>query len=331
MTSTLPEHLFTNLGDLFNLNFDAAIVVLRHLNSHVHADYRHSDSIVKEELCHPILRFVWADLESESSVVAQIILRYEMQVVDDPKGEITLFKLFESPAMWNSLWAREPFRLFHPTILGRPRDGMKWKVVRAHASIIEESLVKWNGAKGLADHISSLFCRTVHVETGHQFVEMFNDPAIIRVLYKHTAEGQAPATYQDLREIHIAPRRITQSKDDLTQLVRLAPEDDKERVRYTLVAVVRCSGQAEEADRIRLYSVIGHPMSLPTGLNKYVGTYWNIGDANDPGRAYLLFYAQAPPDPISGLHGEPMAHKQSNVKSVIKAVKASIIEKGSSA
>ncbi|KAI8950547.1 hypothetical protein F4801DRAFT_602274 [Xylaria longipes] len=366
MTSTLPEHLFANLGDLrvkyaddesaqnfalsrtypaqfsnknaenapsyrqghkfkFNLNFDAAIVVLRHLNSIVNSKYRHGDSIMKEELSHPLLRFIWADFESESSIVAQSILRYEMQAVDDPQGRATVFELFERPAMWNTLWARKPFQLFHPTVLGRPRGAKMWKVILPQASVVEESLVEWDGATPLGDHISSLFGRSVNRRTGDEFVEMFNDPAIIRVRYKHTANTQPPATYQDLRQIYIKPRRIKQDKNDASLLIRAPPEEDKERILHTLIAVVCCSGQAEEADRIRLYSIVGKPLSLPTDLNKYAGTYWNIGDADDAGRVYLLFYGMAPPDPISGQHEEPIARKEPNVESLIKAMKASIL------
>ncbi|KAI0474533.1 hypothetical protein F4859DRAFT_481118 [Xylaria cf. heliscus] len=248
-----------------------------------------------------------------------------MQAIDDPQGRVTVFELFERPAMWNSLWAREPFQLFHPTVFGRPRGAGEWKVIKNQASVVEESLVDWDGSNSLGDHISNLFGRSTNRQTGDEFVEMFNDPAIIRVRYKQASDSRSPATYQDLRQIYITPRRMKQADHGPCTLVRAAPDKDEERVPYTLMAIVLCSGQAGEADRIRLYSVVGHPLSLPIRLNKYVGTYWNMGDVDDAGRIYLLFYGRAPPDPISGQHEEPIARKEPNAKSLIKAMKASTI------
>ncbi|KAI0965694.1 hypothetical protein F4678DRAFT_467373 [Xylaria arbuscula] len=374
MTSTLPDNLFDNIGDLrkkypddfvqsfalsrtypaqfsihnanhapsyrpkdqlnfkYNLNLDAAVVVLRHLYSMVLQ--RQSDTITRDELSHPILRFIWADFEDESSIAAQTILRFEMQTLDDPQGKMTIFDLFERPAMWNTIWSREPFLLYHPRVLARPKNATMWKVIDHNKGVSKKSLVQWDGANDLGAKISSLFCRSSHIPTGDQFVEMFNDPAIIRVRYKHTAQHQPPATYQDLREILVAPRRIKPAENDFATLVRLSPEEDSERIRHTLVAVVRCSGQAEEADRFRLYSVTGQPMSLPITARDYVGIEWNIGDIEDPGRVYLLFYTRSLPTPITGQHGEPIARRTPDMISKIMAMKKSILlksEEGSSA
>ncbi|KAI0414993.1 hypothetical protein F5X98DRAFT_347661 [Xylaria grammica] len=362
MTSKLPEHLFAGIGDVrekhtdrlaqtfalsrtypppftrrdardapsyqegrqftFNLNFDAATVVLRHLYSTINANYRHSESIAREELNHPLLRFMWADFESRSSSAAQNILRHEMQCADDPEGKITVSELFERPAMWNSLWARRPFRLTHPDVLGRPRGAKAWDVIPPEDTVVEDSLVAWEGAGDLGDHISSRFGRFSDAETGDQFVYSFGHPAIIRVRYQHTAQGQPLATYRDLRQIHVTSRQLKVVREGPFTTARAVPEKDTERVLYTLVAVVRCSDQAGEADRIRLYSVIGQPISLPTSFNKYVGTYWNVGDPEDPGRPYLLFYARAPGD-FSGLHEEPIAHKEMGVGALNNALETS--------
>ncbi|KAI1302452.1 hypothetical protein F5Y03DRAFT_209170 [Xylaria venustula] len=307
----------------FNLNFDAAVVVLRHLYSMILVDLRNSDRIATDELSHPILRFMWADFEDESSVAAQTILRYEMQTLDDPRGDMTVFQLFERPAMWDSIWNREPFRLYHQHVFGRPKDAAEWTIIENQEDVVEESLVEWNGAKDLGDEISSLFGQSVDIETGDEYVEMFNDPAIIRVRYQHTAPGRPPATYQDLRQILIAPRRIRRDENNPARFFRINPEEDSERVTYTLVAVVRCSDQAGQADRIRLYSMAGHPCSLPMALKDYVGTQWNIGQLNDQGRAYLLFYARAFTNAISGQDVVPIARKEPNASSLIKKMRVS--------
>ncbi|KAJ2998468.1 hypothetical protein NUW58_g307 [Xylaria curta] len=311
MTSTLPQHLFDDLGDLrennkhaekapsyrrdhllkFNINFNAAIVVLRHLYSHVNIKCRFNEVIEKEERSHPILRLIWAGFEDDSATVAQSILRHEMQHLDDPRGQITVSDMFERPAMYNTLWHREPFLLYHPSLLGRPRGAKEWRIIKDGETVAKDSLVWWDSDNNLGDYIGSMFGRRAHKVTGDEFVDSFNDPAVIRVRYEHTAKDKPPVTYQYLRQIQIPPRRLGPSPDDPSVLVRLPLEKDKERSLYTLVAVVRCSGKVDESDRIRLYKVIGHRLSLSIKLKEYVGTYWNLGDVNDPGRVYLLFYA----------------------------------------
>ncbi|KAI1145816.1 hypothetical protein F4825DRAFT_473448 [Nemania diffusa] len=371
MTSTLPESFYDNLDDLrakhkddqssqnfaltrtypatfsiksvekapsrqqlhtfkFNTNFDAAIVVLRHLYSMIHLSFRSDEDMQAEERNHPLLRLIWADFQdtSDASITAQSNIRYEMQMLDDPQGQVSVLELLERPAMWATLWKRAPFQLFHQTILGRAKGAQGWHVIEHHKSIIEHSLVRWDGARPLGDRISGLFGQRVSRETEEQFVYLFNNPAILRVRYQHAAQGQAPATYQDLRQIYIRhSRRAYEDRDGQGFLVKAKTE---ERCLYTLVAVVRCSNQAGEGDRIRLYSNIGHAISLPIGLKEYVGTYWNLGDSI-PNLTYLLFYARAPPDSITGHHNEPIARKPVNVNSTIKAMKASIIPKGTGA
>ncbi|GAP90345.1 hypothetical protein SAMD00023353_4900870 [Rosellinia necatrix] len=363
MTSKLPEQLLNDLGDVrqkyaddeyaqnlalsrtypapfnrknienapsyqpgqeftFNLNLDAAVVILRHLYSLLHVQQRHSDAIAQEELAHPILRFIWADFESGSTSVAQSILRYEMQLADDPKGELTVFKLFERPAMWDSLWARRAFRLYHPTVLGKGRDAEEWRIVDSQENVIEESLVRWDGATNLGDYISALVGYTIDRVTQHRFIEFFGDPGIIRVRYQHTSDRQPPATYEDLRQIHIKPQRYRHAEDDPSRWVIYESE---EPIRYMLVAVVRCSTQATEADQIRLYSIIGNPLSLPMDLKNYAGTHWNI-NKDDPGRIYLLFYARAIAGTIHGLQGE-IARKEPNTGSLIEEMMGSTILK----
>ncbi|KAI0107900.1 hypothetical protein GGR51DRAFT_515487 [Nemania sp. FL0031] len=364
MTSTLPEHLFDHLDDIrdkyeddeyfqnfllsrtyphefstwlvatapsdkfkFNINLDAAVVILRHLYSMVNTFTRYHEQTKVQEKSHPILRFIWADFQDDSdeSVKAQSVIRHEMQVLDDPSGQATVYDLLERHAMWNTLWARKPFQLFHPTVLGRPQGAKKWDIIKHHPDIVKSSLVRWDGAQPLGDRISGMFGQGVSRKTGSQFVYMFNDPAIIRVRYEHTAQEQSPATYEDLRHIYIHPHRRKHRKNEKDEDVFIKDkETQEERVLYTLVAIVRCSRQADEADRIRLYSVIGSPLSLPIALKQYVGKYWNLGDA-DPGRVYLLFYANAPPDIITGQHGEPIAREQPDTAQLIRDMKASII------
>ncbi|KAI1345847.1 hypothetical protein F5Y01DRAFT_40380 [Xylaria sp. FL0043] len=314
------EHLFK-----FNLNFDAAVVVVRHLYSVIGLQHRQSEAMTTEEQNHPILRLIWADFEDESGAAALSILRHEMQVRDDPKGTMTVFQLFEQPAMWKSLWAKPPFQLFHPTLLGKLRGATEWQIIKHHADIEEESLVEWDGTDTLGAYISTLFGQTIDPETGSEFVESFNYSAIIRVRYKHTTSSRPPATYQDLRRIQIAPRRLKRDSNNPNVMVRAAAAQDDERVAYTLIAVVRCADPGTESDRIRLYNVVGQPLSLPISLHAYVGTRWNIGDATDPNRVYLLFYAQTPLDPISGQNEEPIARTELNTGRLIDAMKGSLL------
>ncbi|KAI1127142.1 hypothetical protein F5Y10DRAFT_293137 [Nemania abortiva] len=276
MTSTLPEHLFENLGDIrdkykdnpslqnfalsrtyprkfstnalvnapsyeedtdfkFNTNFDAAVVVIRHLYSMVNGSDLRNEQMDKEEKSHPILRFIWADFEdtSDASITAQAVIRYEMQALDDPDGRLTVFALLERPAMWNGLWVRKAFQLYHSNALGRPQGTDEWNVMEHHPSITQKSLVKWNGAQPLGDHISSLFLQRVHKDTGARLLLMFNDPAIIRVRYQHTARDQTPATYEHLRQIYVNPHRLKNEKQNgCSVLVKATPD---ERIPYTLI------------------------------------------------------------------------------------------------
>ncbi|KAJ8131456.1 hypothetical protein O1611_g2170 [Lasiodiplodia mahajangana] len=248
-------------------------------------------------------------------------MRCRLQTI--PKGQVMVFDLLERPAMWNSIWTREPFHLYHATVLGRPQGAEEWKVISHHDRIVENSLVRWDGSQPLGDRISSLFGEGVSGVTGNEVVFMFNDPAIIRVRYEHTAKERPRASYKDLHQIYVHPHRLRRekNKDGGGFLVK---DNDAELVPYTLVAIVRCSRQAEEADRIRLYSVLATPISLPVALKQYVGTYWNLDD-DDPGRVYLLFYAHAPPDPLTGRHGEPIARKPANANQIMKKIKSAIL------
>ncbi|KAI0526735.1 hypothetical protein F5B22DRAFT_641878 [Xylaria bambusicola] len=60
----------------------------------------------------------------------------------------------------------------------------------------------------------SMFEYSVDSETGDEYTELFDDPAIIRVEYKHTTDSKPPATYRDLREIQVRPRRMKDEVKD---------------------------------------------------------------------------------------------------------------------
>ncbi|KAJ8122939.1 hypothetical protein ONZ43_g987 [Nemania bipapillata] len=358
MTSSLPKSVFEGLGDVrekytdetsqnfilsrtypvafnaehitqapsyqrgrefkFNTHLDAAVVVLRHLYSMVAPDYRSSDCYPDEESRCPLLRFIWADFRdtSEASLKAQCVIRYEMQLADDPEGQASIFKLFENKAMWDTLWSRMPFRLYHDTVLGKAPRQKKWKCIDHHESIIQHTLVKWDGTKPLGDYIGGHFGHR-KFDDGDEMVYIFNNPAIIRVRYQHKAQAQGPAKYADIRQIYIKHYRFKHEERDGDHYV--VKSKSEERKLYTLVAVVRCSNDGREGDRIRLYSMIGSPLSLPIGLEEYVGTYWNLGDL-PADRPYLLFYARAPPEPITGLHEEPIARRPADAEALINSI-----------
>ncbi|KAI8631397.1 hypothetical protein F5Y19DRAFT_493294 [Xylariaceae sp. FL1651] len=349
MTTTLPDSLFAALGDLrvkyagseitqnlvlmrtypspfsntratqapsytanikFNTNFDAAVVILRHLYHTVAIRFRGDKKETLKELCedlekeerdHPLLRFIWADFEdtSDAAVAAQAILRYEMQKADDPEGRATVSSLLENGAM--------------------PQGVEKWKVIPHGDSIGEDGLVRWDGSLPLGQHIGDMFGIYIDKAQGHKFRYSFNYPAVIRVRYAHTNKSKPPAMYKDLSRIEICTHKLVDESDGDKVILT---ECNKELMTYTLVAVVRCSNdQSREADRIRLYDVIGNPLSLPMTMKDYTGTYWNLGD---PNCVFMLFYAQALARPITGQRGGPVAYKVPNTKAIMKEMRASL-------
>ncbi|KAI0004729.1 hypothetical protein F4779DRAFT_621319 [Xylariaceae sp. FL0662B] len=302
-------------------NLDAAVILLRHLYHVVALRYRGDSDTSSEVLCqkmteeestHPLLQFVWVDFEDEAGAEKQSIVRYEM-LKDAPDGKATVYGLLENESMWKTLWRREPFLLYHPTILKKPRGAAEWDVVPCEDTVglVKESLVSWDGAGNLGDRISGLFDSLADDETNAEFLFPFSDPAVIRVKYDHTT-NEGRKSWEDLKTITMDPNRLENNKP----------------VTYALIASARCAKTpdgSEElgADRIRLFDVLGQPLILPMEMKHCASTYWSTGQG--VGCMCLLFYARKMARDTSGGHELEVPSKADNLRTTIKAMKTSLI------
>jgi hypothetical protein len=263
---------------------------------------------------HPLLRFVWATFNnpSEENVAAQSIIRYEMQKGDDPTGTKSVYQILERLSLWRTLWSRKPFFLFYPEVYRRRKGMGTWDAYKHEDGIGEHHLIRWDGSQPLAERISDMFGTYETKDGTEERMYLWDDPDIIRVRYQHAAQDRPPATYDELRRIMVCPRRVRDEgrsgKDFVVTLP--SPEEDTERIPYTLIGVVFCSNKLGECDRIRLYQTFGNPIHMPMRLKNITGTQWNLGDSSDPGRVYMLFYTPGFQRQPTLSHNDPIARKK---------------------
>jgi hypothetical protein len=302
---------------------DGAVVLLRHLYSIVAIRYRADSDHSQESLCqemqreeleHPILRFIWCDFEDADGHAAQSVVRYHIQKDIEP-SQATIEHFLQSEDMVRTLWSREPFLFYHPEVVAKRREATAWRTLAYtnKPSPAKNSLVEWNGEGELGDVISDKVGMFQSSDKKTLCRYSFGQPAIIRVRYDRNSTAPNK-TYGDLWSVTFNTKKLKEEPGTEQPCFI----EGKDMITYNLIAIARlASADKGERQMIRLYDVFGEAIGLPVKCKNYAGAKWKLGEPNVP---YLLYYAQAPPRQMPDRHGQEIAPKPDNVKSALEDI-----------
>ncbi|KAI1134685.1 hypothetical protein F5Y05DRAFT_421877 [Hypoxylon sp. FL0543] len=340
----LPVHYLPSLhpseggpGDMSGM--DVFVCAVRHLYAHHPLKWRDGADIRQEELKNPVLRFAWSDLgRREDCVQAQNSLREG--IADYLLGghfgvaNLSFLGLAESRLMHQTLFAREPFQLYHPNPMSQriaaqepgeedEPENENWDLENGRsdpAEMAKRSLITWNGLGDLGDLVSSKFGIFENPSTNMRYYFSSGTPAFIRVHY------YAPATdapeFNDLKEIIVDGKEVYLRPG--TEICDIPPKEQRAR-RYVLIMTVRLgeAGAGGDCDLIRRYSLDGKEVVAPRGFH-YANETWRLGES---GRQYMLFYCMAQEDSTSSSTRLPEVQKMpkgfiQNVRNIASSTKA---------
>ncbi|KAI1812524.1 hypothetical protein GGS20DRAFT_557791 [Poronia punctata] len=315
---------------VFNNSWNVATMIIRHIYHCIpprHRGYAEGEedkaqaarvaALIKEQEDNfPFLRFTWVELSRETWNV-QSAIRYLIQKEHDPLGQMKAIDILESPELLRSLWCRDEFQLQSPYWFVKDKDKEEWHL-EIRNNLMENEVLRWDGSVPLADYIHTKF-RTLKSTTGRLYINRWNNPNIIRVRYEHTSTT-APFRFDALRRLVLSPDRLVE-KSRKGALVDLEIDKTDYEAPYTLIAVVLCARAETERDMIRLYNVFGMPEPFSVDLE---GMAWLEGDIGDPGRAYMLFYAHGPPQPLVLRDNRPVATPSPRIEALRAMMRGSI-------
>ncbi|OTA70839.1 hypothetical protein K449DRAFT_442608 [Hypoxylon sp. EC38] len=296
---------------------DAVIVVARHLLAMVTTPHRQ----IGDQ--NPLACMIWADLTDPRAFEQQHQARYAILSGFREKYKdrlISFYNLIENKEMWDTFWSIPPFQLWHPVVMAKREGEMEWikAEIESQRNLTKDALVQYRGHGDLSDHINAGFGTFVDDESGVLHHWQSNDPIVIRVNYRHEAEGIAPKTWNDLQEIQVRPHRLFDVRGDGGRPCLEYDTTGGQPKRYTLLAVVRVGGHKAENDCIRLYGVDSEYVDLPKEASHLSGASWRLGDKGD---RYLLYYILAPTRLVGG-NDQEIVYRQPHAKEKRSTAKA---------
>ncbi|KAI1774829.1 hypothetical protein F4818DRAFT_451828 [Hypoxylon cercidicola] len=303
------DHHDSSHTALMDNSVSVFVCALRILYTHLSLKWRGDASAADEELrreirdveevTNPLLRFAWSRFPpGRQGILAQsaALEAISKQLLQGDFGitDLSFLSLAESPLMYQTLFKREAFQLYSPNPLSQPmREGhgedKDWDIDDGRRDVpgmAESSLITWDGLGDLGDFISSKFGIFEYAPTKMRYLWTSNNPAIIRVHYH--APASEPPRFARLRRISVDGKCLHHEAGTVNSATIASPE--KGSLHYMIVAVIRLRMRAGEKELIRRYSLNGSEIIAPIDY-PYSHAEWKLGE---PGRQYMLFYAEAP-------------------------------------
>lgn len=317
-----------------------AIMVLRYLYRFLpprdrlaatNPDRARGAAIAEEEERHRLLRIAWtrlgADKEDKkalSSALEGVLLRGAKEA---RRENLTL--LLESPAMHETLFAREPFLLRHPVVLTQPAVGLPegqaaldhWVAtgedVPRHVRA-EQSLLDWSAARDgpLDAFVESQFGVFVDDTRAVRTWVQFACPLFLRVhsqvlpgSFRTALDRRRVHCHAALSELHVAGHHYAARPAADGRHLRVEPLPDVPKTQYVLIMVVRLGDDQLGGElRLRRYHLDGRQLDEPARFEQ-TGYKWRLDDAQGE---YYLYYCRRPEPPGQLRAREPEAIKPWN-------------------
>lgn len=293
-------------GHVRTSGLDAAILVIRHLNSFLPPRLRARDD--SAETSNHLLAYAWLHIphitpRSDAHVLrsissAQSTLANFVRSQPEMMADLSFASIMECMLMRTTFWARESCILFHSRGHVKPPGTDEWSEQTVDAQDRAKiSLVRWDGSEPLGGFISDQFEVYEGDEPGEEHWLQSNSSRFIRVLYT-PSEGDGPG-FDSVKVIEVGSLVLGEATDDsrVRQLAYLDPTP------YNLVAAVRLRQHPDEDDAVRLYTLFGQHIRppFPTTACTYSQDQWRLGEQ---GHSYMLYFVKVSdqdfaPDPDS--------------------------------
>lgn len=277
----------------------ALLVIVRQIYSMMPSNLRVRDENRKQETTNPILKLAWmpvpkamtSEYSSLWKVVRQMLHPYPSKPLP------TLWGLFTSSIMTDTLWSREEFLLKDQRYLSRPASAgeeCQWeRGISDHpkADLAQRSLIIYDGSNSLSEVIASIFGiygpndDEIDPSKTHDVMILFNRPMFIRVLY-HPRENTETHRFKDLLTINFEVQEMENNGGDGSKAVWVQHQ-------YVLIATARPDPENSGRDFVRLYNLDGYiiPPESMKG-SPILSPSWQVGTSS---QAYLLVYARTSP------------------------------------
>lgn len=277
----------------------ALLVIIRQIYSMMPLNLRVKYENREQEITNPILRLAWMPVPQEMTSEYSSLWKFVRQMLhpDPSKPLPTLWGLFTSSIMTDTLWSRDEFLLEDQRYLSRPASAgeeCQWeRGVSDHpkAEVARRSLITYDGSNHLSEVIASIFGKygpnddEPDPSNAHDVMVLFNCPMFIRVLY-HPKENTEAQRFKDLTTIKFEVQEMQDHGGDGRKAVWVQHE-------YVLIATARPDPENSGRDFVRLYNLDGYIVP-PESLNgsPIVSSTWQVGISS---QAYLLIYGRTSP------------------------------------